>query len=255
MSDFNKQEPETTNTEKSPDPATEPSISEQGSEVSDEPIQSENTDTISEEKTGESLLEEQPQTPSAPSPAVSKQSGGWLKEAVDYAEIFVFAICFVILLFSFVFRLCTVDGASMENTLYENESLIVSDLFYTPKQGDIIVFHQTGTLNEPVVKRVIATEGETVQLSYTMDTMTVTVTDVEGNIRILEEPYMKYEGSPLYYFPTTVVVPEGQLFVMGDNRNDSKDSRHADIGFVDTRRVLGKVIFRITPFNRFGTVD
>ena len=70
-----------------------------------------------------------------------------------------------------------------------------------------------------------------------------------------EEDYMNYEGMPLYLNDMEYTVPEGQLFVMGDNRNDSKDSRHPDIGLVDERRILGKVLFRITPLSRFGTVN
>ena len=92
-------------------------------------------------------------------------------------------------------------------------------------------------------------------LSYTMDTMIVTVTDQNGNQTVLEEPYMKYDSYPLYYAPTTITVPEGKLFVMGDNRNNSKDSRHPDIGLVDSRRVLGKVILRVSPLSRIGTVE
>ncbi len=205
-----------------------------------EELQKENHDLPSEE--GEEVV-------------IQKDKNAFPKELVDYIEIFVFAMCFVILLFSFAFRLCTVDGSSMENTLYEGESLLVSDLFYTPERGDVIVFHQTGALNEPVVKRVIATEGETVHLEYTPDHMTVTITHTNGEVSVLEEPYVKYTGVPLYLLPTTVTVPDGKLFVMGDNRNMSKDSRHPDIGLVDERRVLGKVLLRFTPLSRFGTVD
>ncbi len=184
-----------------------------------------------------------------------KRGSDFFKEALEYIEIFVFAVCLVILMFSFVFRICTVNGSSMENTLLETENLIVSDFFYTPERGDIVVFHQTGEMNEPIVKRVIATEGETVKLLYRDDTMQVTITDVNGNSTVLEEDYMKYEGYPLYRSPMTFTVPEGCLFVMGDNRNESKDSRHSHIGFVDERRVLGKVLFRISPFERMGIVE
>ena len=255
MSDLNQNEQDLTNdesvttppTEEIPQPDTtdaEPIAPEKGD--STEAVADDTPDVDQESASAEN---------ESATPVQAKKKSSWLKEAVDYMEIFVFAICFVILLFSFAFRLCTVEGESMENTLYEKESLIVTDLFYTPKREDIIVFHQTGTLNEPVVKRVIATEGETVHLSYTMDTMIVTVTDQNGNQTVLEEPYMKYDSYPLYYAPTTITVPEGKLFVMGDNRNNSKDSRHPDIGLVDSRRVLGKVILRVSPLSRIGTVE
>ena len=143
----------------------------------------------------------------------------------------------------------------MKNTLLDGEALIVSDLFYEPSREDIIVFHQTGNLNEPVVKRVIATAGETVQIEHFYQTMVITITDADGNTTILQEEYMKYDGIPLYSQEMTVTVPEGYLFVLGDNRNDSKDSRHQDIGLVDERRVLGKVLFRVSPFSRFGAVE
>ena len=183
----------------------------------------------------------------------------WKKEAVNYMEILVFAITFVMLLFSFLFRICTVEGGSMENTLYEEESLVVSDLFYEPKTGDIIVFHQTGvgafSLNEPVVKRVIATAGESVSVQYFSDTMKVSVKHTDGSVTVLEEPYMKYEQPLIYTRPATYTVPEGHLFVLGDNRNNSADSRSSVIGMVDERRVLGKVLFRVTPLSRLGAVE
>ncbi len=190
----------------------------------------------------------------------SSKKASWKKEVVDYMEIFVVSIAFVMLLFSFLFRICTVEGESMENTLFEGEKLIVSDLFYEPQSGDVIVFHQTGSgvfaLNEPIVKRVIATEGETVTLDYFPDTMKVTITHTDGSQSVLKEPYMKYEGHQIFGGTHTYTVPEGHIFVLGDNRNNSSDSRYtAVIGMVDTRRVLGKVLFRATPLSRLGTVE
>lgn len=184
-----------------------------------------------------------------------RSPGGRLSEWVDIAEIFVVTVCIVLFLFSFGFRLCSVSGDSMNDTLYHKEALVVSDLFYTPKSGDIIVFHQTGTLNEPVVKRVIATGGESVSIRYSLTSMTVMVTDCEGNTRVLQEDYCKFEGFSYYTDDCDITVPDGKLFVLGDNRNHSKDSRHSDIGLVDERRVLGKVLFRIAPLSRVGTVD
>ena len=187
-------------------------------------------------------------------PAIRKRAV--FSSVIEYAEIFVFAIAFVILIFSFVFRLCVVRGPSMEKTLVEDQLLIVSDIGYEPKRGDIIVFHQTGYLNEPVVKRVIAVGGETIDIDF--HTWTVTITDKDGNTFVYEEPYMYLDESvprvtSSLKFPYE--VPEGSLFVMGDNRNHSSDSRGTMIGLVDKRRVLGKVLIRVAPFDKFGKVE
>ena len=167
---------------------------------------------------------------------------------IDYVEVFVVALSLVIIIFSFFIRICKVQGPSMENTLYEDEKLIVTNIGYTPKRGDIIVFHQTGTLNEPVVKRVIATAGETVDIDFD-DYGKVTITDVDGNTFVLDEIDYKNLDSTYAYiksdYELPYTVPEGCVFVMGDNRNHSTDSRSLLIGPVDERRILGKVILRI----------
>ena len=181
-----------------------------------------------------------------------------ISSLIDYAEIFVIALSLVIIIFSLFIRVCKVTGPSMENTLIAGEKLIITNIGYTPKRGDIIVFHQTGTLNEPIVKRVIATAGETVDIDFN-DYCKVTVTDADGNKFVLDENEYKNLDSDYatvkceYELPYT--VPEGCIFVMGDNRNHSTDSRSVLIGPVDERRVLGKVILRISPFDRFGRVD
>ena len=175
---------------------------------------------------------------------------GFLAGLFDYLEIFIYSAIAVILIFTFGFRLTNVMGPSMEDTLIQDEKLLISNLFYEPEQGDIIVFHELGYYNEPIVKRVIATEGQVVDIDFS--TWTVTVDGVP-----LEEGYRKLTQGPQltsdYTYPMT--VPENCLFVMGDNRNHSADSRSSLIGFVDCRQILGRVICRISPFDRFGAVD
>ena len=186
----------------------------------------------------------------------NKRKSSFALESFDYISLILFAICLVIVVFSFFARLCVVDGPSMENTLYHSEKLIVSNVAYTPKAGDIVVFHETGSYyNEPIVKRVIAVAGETVHIEYFQGGMTVTVTDANGVARVLDEPYAKIVDANLYYEPMTVEVEEGTVFVLGDKRNHSSDSRSDRIGLVDTRRIVGKVIFRISPISRMGVVN
>lgn len=187
-----------------------------------------------------------------------KNKSTFLKELFDYFELFIFSACAVLLLFSFVTRICKVDGSSMLNTLHNGEMLIVSDVFYTPERGDVIVFHQTGTMNEPVVKRVIATEGEWLSITPANNrTLTITIYDEnKENPQVLTENYANYsEGIGLYRYDMEIFqVPDGCIFVLGDNRGNSTDSRSSAIGFVDTRRILGKVIFRLTPLEKMGLI-
>lgn len=183
--------------------------------------------------------------------------------AQDFFEIFesVFiVVSIVFLLITSVFRLCQVSGRSMEDTLEDGQKLLVSNVFGAPERGDIIVFHETGPyFNEPLVKRVISTGNEYVDIKKEDGRLKVTIYDAEmKNPVVLDEDYTKYTG-PDPRLPNDVqypvYVPEGYLFVMGDNRNNSSDSRYSAVGLVDSRRVLGRVILRITPFSLFGPVD
>lgn len=174
------------------------------------------------------------------------------KELFEWVELFAYSVSIVIILFTFICRIAVVSGPSMEKTLFDREVLLVSDLFYEPKQGDVIVFQSNTILdNEAIVKRVIATEGQTVDIDFEN-----WIVYVDGEA--IEEPYINFEAGRYmngsdYSYPLT--VEEGKIFVMGDNRNHSTDSRDDRIGQVDTRFVLGKVLVRILPFDTFGIID
>ena len=170
-----------------------------------------------------------------------------VKGILEQLDIFIIAFAVIILATFFLVRACTVSGDSMNDTLINGDPLIVSNLFYTPERGDIIVFHQTGSdendYNEPIVKRVIGVAGDTVKVEHFSDSMRVTVTDSDGNVTVLEEDYIRYDY-PSYQNSETY-VEEGTVFVMGDNRSHSGDSRSSKIGLVDTRRILGKAVFQL----------
>ncbi len=195
---------------------------------------------------------------------------------LEYLELFVTCLCTIMILFAFFFRVCIVSGPSMLPTLQDGEILFVSDLFYDPAPGDIIIFHQTheeiDRFNEAIVKRVIATEGQKVYIDFTNGYVEVDgVRLQEDYIQLVEkdagysiDQYQMFadhhfrmepqaDGKTHHIFEAT--VPEGTLFVMGDNRNDSTDSRSKIIGFVDERRVLGHVLCRMSLSDGFEPVD
>ena len=179
------------------------------------------------------------------SAAGAENTAGFSGWAYDWAEALVTALVVIVLLFSFVMRVSTVDGDSMLPTLHDGEFLLVSDLFYSPDPGDIIVA-KPENFDYPIVKRVIATGGQTVDINFS--TGAVYVDGVE-----LDEPYISAPTHTSEGMTFPLLVPEGQLFLMGDNRNDSTDSRSPMVGCVDERYVLGVVQFRLMP--NFSKID
>lgn len=165
----------------------------------------------------------------------------------DWLQCIVAALVACILIFVFVGRTVGVVGPSMQQTLIEGDRLIISRLFYTPKYGDIVVLRKDAFKDEPIIKRVIATEGQTVDIDFAAG-----IVYVDGEA--LDEPYINTPTNAREDFTGPVTVPEGCVFVMGDNRNHSTDSRTEVIGCVDTRYILGKALFRLTPLNRLGSV-
>jgi signal peptidase I len=175
-----------------------------------------------------------------------KKQNSSSQEFLDWVETIIFSFFIVILIFTFLLRIAYVDGNSMLPTLKNEDKLIVTHLFYTPKVGDIVIVNSEG-LGKRIVKRVIATEGQTVDIDFATGTVTV-----DG--KVLEEAYInnltqRDEGGHQY----PVTVPDGCIFVLGDNRMDSTDSRSSIVGFVPVEDVLGKVFLRIYPFDSIGT--
>ncbi len=163
----------------------------------------------------------------------------------DVLELFIFSLVTVLLVTTFLFRHSIVDGSSMENTLHGGEHLIISDLFYTPERGDIIVCEDYETsLRKPIVKRVIGLPGDHIVVTsdYT----------VYVNGDLLQEDYVYVD----FYNPTPavdIVVPQGEVFVLGDHRNNSTDSRY--FGTIKIDSILGRVLFRFYPLDKFGAVE
>lgn len=190
-----------------------------------------------------------------------QQENTFSANLVEYVEMFVFAVVLVILVMTFCLRLCEVDGPSMNKTLTHGEKLLISDLFYQPKTGDIIVFHMPDSdveyYNKPIVKRVIATEGQHVKIDYINKQVFVSSDDSFSEDEILDETAYAYYDSGIFkeaaYGKDAQVftVPEGRLFVMGDNRNNSADSRNTHIGMISESCVLGRVLLRLSPFTVF----
>lgn len=207
--------------------------------------------------------QEPPKEPEAPSPKKTA-----VHTFFDYVELFVLTMVIILFVTLFLFRHAIVDGDSMYGTLKDGEHLIISDLFYQAKAGDIVVFEseeETG-ITGPIIKRIIATEGDVV----TIYSRSVYV----NGVLVQDKEYAYMAGSPthisdyltygeLHNCPGqtldkvgnicyTYTVPEGELFVMGDNRFNSTDSRM--FGTIPEDCVLGRVLLRFAPLSEFGGV-
>ena len=167
-------------------------------------------------------------------------------EAYDWIQSLMAALIFCVVLFSFFIRLLDVSGPSMNPTLFEGDKMLVSDLFYHPKAGDVVIFKTDNYDPEKaLVKRVIATEGQEIKIDF-----------VKGIIYVDDVP-VEDEFDPIHNkldFNGPQTVPEGCVFVLGDNRNASRDSRYKLIGMVDERMILGKVYAVVYPFNEIRWV-
>ena len=183
-----------------------------------------------------------------------------LAKFYDALEVVAVAVVIVLVLFTFFGRLSTVRGDSRYDTLEDGERLIISNFFYKPKTGDIIVFQQSGMyFDEPLVKRVIATEGQTLKIDFNAWLVWVDGALLNENYVTHEKgKRMKIDGYETMYADLMnengeITIPDGYVFVMGDNRNHSSDSRFSGVGLVRVEDIMGRVILRLFP--HFGFID
>lgn len=187
----------------------------------------------------------------------------FIDDVCDMAETVVISAFIVLLVFTFIVKIVTVDGTSMYPVLSDGDKLVISYIGYTPKVGDVvtiksnyaITFDSDGNLisdkglEKNIVKRIIAVGGQTVDIDFSVGAVTI-----DGNIiyeNYINESTTRNDGA----FDYPITIPEGYVFVMGDNRAWSKDSRHPSIGLVPVENIYGKVFFRLYPFDTIGFIS
>ncbi len=165
----------------------------------------------------------------------------------DYCKIILLALLIAVVLRTFVFEVTRVDGLSMYNTLNNKDDLITLKISYlvgTPKYSDIVVLDAPDVANKYYIKRVIGMPN---------DHLIIKDNQVFINGKLLNES--SYIGNEVTEGDINMVIPDGYYFVMGDNREESRDSRSASVGVIAKEHIIGKAVFRIYPFNDFGLLD
>ncbi len=184
-----------------------------------------------------------------------------LSEFREIVNTMLVSVFVVLMVFTYLLRPVTVQGGSMKSTLQPDDKLLMYRLFYEPKQGDIVVINNTmghllsndgtvvesgASLNKTIIKRVIATEGQTLDIDVVNDAVYV------DGVALPESYINEFDMQDAGVFNYPITIPEGYVFVMGDNRNHSTDSRSSTVGLVAEEDVLGKTFFRYAPFDSFG---
>lgn len=179
-----------------------------------------------------------------------KFGDGFAVNCYEWMEAFITSIIIMAIMFSFAFRIVNVSGPSMLPNLHSGDRVLLFSNFYHPQRGDIVVIIHTARLQEPIIKRVIALENQTVDIDFQSGTVFV-------NGKALDESGYIQNGITTqpsdFHFPLT--VPKGCVFVLGDNRPVSDDSRSEDVGMVKVSDILGKAEWVVFPFDRFGKVN
>lgn len=165
----------------------------------------------------------------------------------EWLECIIQAVILVVFSMTFVFRIVTVEGESMRDTLYNGDRLVVYRWNYAPTDGDVVVISRGQLIDKPIIKRVIATEGQTLEINFSNGKV-----KVDG--KTLDEKYIK---EPMWLqgdADIPYVIPKGYSFVMGDNRNRSTDSRFVEVGLIPNQNIVGRAGFRIFPFRCIGKI-
>lgn len=187
---------------------------------------------------------------SSMSPPVNtvKERTDAVSSSFEWIQVLLIPLMIIIILMTFVFRIVNVDGSSMMNTLHDSDLVLVTNFLYEPENGDIVVISHGQEYATPIIKRVIAKAGQTVKIDYENNQVIV-----DGVA--IDEPYIAeamIDNPSENNLEIPEVIPEGMIFVMGDNRNHSLDSRSQRIGLINETDVIGKAQFIFFPFNRFG---
>lgn len=166
-----------------------------------------------------------------------------MNKIYDFVETICLSALTVTFVMVFLFRVVSVDGESMTNTLQNNDRLIITTLYSDLQRGDVVVTDNSNGTGKLLIKRVVAVAGDTIRIDYTSG-------QVYLNGSALSEEYIREPMNVSNREPLEVTVPRGQVFLMGDNRNNSRDSRSREVGTIETHSIMGKAILRIFPLNR-----
>ena len=179
-----------------------------------------------------------------------RRGSSFAGSVLDWVEAIVMAVVLVAIVFTFVARVITVDGISMEPTYHDGDRVLVTKLAGPAQQGDVVII--VNALEDPIIKRVIATEGQTVDFDPELGEVLVDGEPLPGSVFGAEDgiTFVPDQPGQVLEFPQT--VPEGCVFVLGDHRDRSTDSRFQSVGMVDRRNILGKVVFNLYPFSILG---
>ena len=247
----------------------EPTLPDLDGEDDTETVDDEETETVSDDETDaespadteqEAAAEPEEVAPTAQNTAAKPRR---IDSIFDFIELFIFTLAAVFIITSFFFKYSNVVGDSMQNTLQSGEKLVLRSFLYNPKPGDVVVIDDR-SLTDPIVKRVIAVGGQRVKI--TKNAIYVDGERLFEDYVYIDAPGGKYVYSVMpcealldnligykegeYY---EILVPENEIFVMGDHRNKSYDSR--DIGTLHEDSILGKAVIRFYPFDKFGKLD